>query len=88
MTIVITTLFLFSLEKQIGKFSYWSRSPFHHIVMARTANGPDFGRAANDIFSGWTSPSRYETHVEKTFNFFELIAWAQFCCKMWGDSLV
>jgi len=37
--------------------------------MARAANGPDFGRAANNIFSGWTSPSRYEppTDVEKTF---------------------
>jgi len=26
--------------------------------MARAANGPVFGRAAHDIFSGWISPSR------------------------------
>jgi len=33
-------------------------------------------RAANNIFSGWTSPSRYESRagadVEKNYNFFEL----------------
>jgi len=41
--------------------------------MARTAaNSPDFGRAANNIFSGWTSPSRYESpaDVEKNFKIF------------------
>jgi len=47
--------------------------------MARAANGPDFGRAAeveqraaNDIFSGLTSPSRYgpPADVEKTFKIF------------------
>ena len=39
--------------------------------MARAANGPDFGRAAYDIFSGWTSPSRYEppADVEKPLTF-------------------
>jgi len=32
-------------------------------------------RVAIDIFSGWTSPSRYKPpgDVEKTFNFFELL---------------
>jgi len=46
--------------------------------MARAANGPDFwraaevGRAANDIFSGLTSPNRYEppADVEKNFKIF------------------
>jgi len=47
--------------------------------MAWVANAPDVGRAseveragANDIFSGWTSPSRYEppADVEKTFKIF------------------
>jgi len=42
------------------------------VEMARPANGPNFGRAVNDIFSGWTSPSRYEppADVEKTFKIF------------------
>ena len=44
--------------------------------MARATNGTDFGRAAevewagaNNIFSGWISPSRYEppTKFEKNF---------------------
>jgi len=40
--------------------------------MAWAANGPDFEQAANNIFSGWTSPSRYEppAEVEKTFTIF------------------
>ena len=53
-----------------------------NVGMVRAASGPDFGRplklnerAANNIFSGWTSPSRYEppAGVEKNLpNFFEL----------------
>jgi len=47
--------------------------------MTRAANGLDLGGplrlnewAANDIFSGWTSPSRYDppADVEKTFKSF------------------
>jgi len=45
------------------------------VEMAQAANGPVFGRAADDIFSGWTSPSRYEppTDVEKNFKIFFLV---------------
>ena len=40
--------------------------------MAWAANGPVFGRAADDIFSGWISPSRYEppANFEETFKNF------------------
>jgi len=47
--------------------------------MARAANGPVLGgplrlseRAADDIFSGWISPSRYEppNNIGITFTYF------------------
>jgi len=44
--------------------------------MARTAaNSPDFGRAANNIFSGWTSPSRYESPADVEKNFKIFLSW-------------
>ena len=36
--------------------------------MARAANGPDFGRAAHNIFSGWILPSRL-LMMKKRYNF-------------------